>query len=257
MAEFHDEFEQLLKKGILDKKSILPSFFSDVVKESFVVPDHITEAIIKNQQVTNAKKPEVKSIYGVFKTLMAFFGESEKNVNKIFNDYRSFSDTCKKHPILLFNEADALISKRHSNSHSTMTNVENAIQNILLEALENFNGIFFATTNMIRNFDSAFARRFLYKIEFQPPELPIKEKIWQSKIDHLTKDESIKIVRKYTLTGGQIDNDEELRIKMKLYITHDLKMELLSFGENVEMIKPESLRKGMMQSLEQAINKYH
>lgn len=49
IAEYHDDFERLLEKGLLDKKSILPSFFSDIVKESFAVPDHITEAIIKNR----------------------------------------------------------------------------------------------------------------------------------------------------------------------------------------------------------------
>jgi SpoVK/Ycf46/Vps4 family AAA+-type ATPase len=109
-------------------------------------------------------------------------------------------------PILLFNEADALISKRHMYSHSTSMNVENAIQNILLEELENFEGIFFATTNMISNFDRAFARRFLFKVEFQTPGPTVKEKIWQSKLEHLTKNETIRIARKYTLTGGQIDN---------------------------------------------------
>lgn len=38
-----------------------------------------------------------------------------------------------------------------------------------------------------------------------------------------------------------IDNDEELRISLKLYPTHDFFMELLSFGENVKVIAPESL----------------
>ncbi|MGM0566312.1 MAG: helix-turn-helix transcriptional regulator [Bacteroidota bacterium] len=52
------------------------------------------------------------------------------------------------------------------------------------------------------------------------------------------------------------DNGNELRIKMKLYITHDLKMEILSFGESVEVIKPESLRKGMKASLLKAISHY-
>lgn len=38
-----------------------------------------------------------------------------------------------------------------------------------------------------------------------------------------------------------VDNDTELRISMFLYITHDLIMELLSYGETVRVIKPESL----------------
>ncbi|MEG0915545.1 MAG: WYL domain-containing protein [Myroides sp.] len=38
-----------------------------------------------------------------------------------------------------------------------------------------------------------------------------------------------------------IDNDNELRIQLKLFITHDFFMELLSFGENLKVFKPQSL----------------
>lgn len=38
-----------------------------------------------------------------------------------------------------------------------------------------------------------------------------------------------------------IDNKEELRIKLTLFITHDFFMELLSYGENLRVIKPDSL----------------
>lgn len=37
------------------------------------------------------------------------------------------------------------------------------------------------------------------------------------------------------------DNDEELRVKLTLFVTHDFFMELLSFGENVKVIQPDSL----------------
>lgn len=39
----------------------------------------------------------------------------------------------------------------------------------------------------------------------------------------------------------EIDNDDELRIKLKIFITLDFIMELLSYGENVKVIKPDSL----------------
>jgi len=35
-----------------------------------------------------------------------------------------------------------------------------------------------------------------------------------------------------------IDNQEELRISLNIYITEDFKMEILSFGENVKVLKP-------------------
>ena len=38
-----------------------------------------------------------------------------------------------------------------------------------------------------------------------------------------------------------VDNIEELKISLHLYITHDLIMELLSYGEEVEVISPNKL----------------
>jgi len=38
-----------------------------------------------------------------------------------------------------------------------------------------------------------------------------------------------------------IDNEDELQIKLKLCITHDLIMELLSYGDNMKVLKPKSL----------------
>ena len=38
-----------------------------------------------------------------------------------------------------------------------------------------------------------------------------------------------------------IDNEDELQIKLKLCLTHDLIMELLSFGDNMKVVKPKAL----------------
>jgi predicted DNA-binding transcriptional regulator YafY len=38
-----------------------------------------------------------------------------------------------------------------------------------------------------------------------------------------------------------IDNEEELRVKLTLFITHDFFMELLSYGKNLRVLKPDSL----------------
>ncbi|MGV6945249.1 helix-turn-helix transcriptional regulator [Sphingobacterium kyonggiense] len=38
-----------------------------------------------------------------------------------------------------------------------------------------------------------------------------------------------------------IDNEDELRIQLKIFITHDFFMELLSYGQNLKVIKPQSL----------------
>ena len=39
-----------------------------------------------------------------------------------------------------------------------------------------------ATTNLTKNLDSAFERRFLYKIEFEKPEVETRKAIWRSLI---------------------------------------------------------------------------
>ena len=52
------------------------------------------------------------------------------------------------------------------------------------------------------------------------------------------------------------DNDEELIIKLTLFITHDFFMEILSFGENVKVIKPDSLINDLKTALKNALNLY-
>jgi SpoVK/Ycf46/Vps4 family AAA+-type ATPase len=135
-----------------------------------------------------------------------WFGESEKIIKHIFTDYKAYSKDCEQMPILLFNEADAIISKRKENSASGVSQTENAIQNILLEELENFEGIFFATTNLVNHFDSAFERRFLFKIEFRKPDTLVKARIWNSKLPSLSEPECQKLANRFDFSGGQIDN---------------------------------------------------
>lgn len=53
-----------------------------------------------------------------------------------------------------------------------------------------------------------------------------------------------------------IDNDEELRIKLKLCITLDLIMELLSFGDNMKVLQPSSLADQIKTAHEDAFKQY-
>ncbi|MFA9212400.1 MAG: helix-turn-helix transcriptional regulator [Candidatus Methylacidiphilales bacterium] len=53
-----------------------------------------------------------------------------------------------------------------------------------------------------------------------------------------------------------VDNEDELKIKLKLYLTHDLLMELLSFGDNVKVIEPKTLADEIKQSHEMAFKQY-
>ena len=135
-----------------------------------------------------------------------WFGESEKKIKRIFTSYKAFSEGCEQTPILLFNEADAIFSRRMELGNSSVEQTENAIQNIILEELENFDGILIATTNLIRNFDPAFERRFLFKIEFRKPDMKAKKEIWKNKLPHLTDSDRVKLAAQFDFSGGQIDN---------------------------------------------------
>ena len=52
------------------------------------------------------------------------------------------------------------------------------------------------------------------------------------------------------------DNEAELQIKLKLYLTHDFQMELLSFGENVKVLKPKRLINEIKESQKNAFEQY-
>jgi len=137
-----------------------------------------------------------------------WYGNTEKNVKRIFTDYRNLARTSPLMPILLFNEADAILSVRQTmagNSHST-DKTENAIQNIILQEMESFDGIMIATTNLTVNLDKAFERRFLYKVEFHKPTLEAKQHIWQAMLPNVEEDVLHRLAMSYDLTGGQIEN---------------------------------------------------
>ncbi|MGJ0359975.1 ATP-binding protein [Aliarcobacter cryaerophilus] len=159
-------------------------------------------------------------------------GESEKNTKAIFDEYYKACEILKTKPILLFNEADAIISKR-LDVNDAVGQMNNTMQNILLEELENFDGIFMATTNLIDNMDDAFSRRFLNKIKFDRPTAKTREFIWKSKLPEL-EDKIYEKLSKYDLSGGQIEN-----VTRKYLINKILNQKEFDFDEILEYIKEE------------------
>lgn len=133
-------------------------------------------------------------------------GESEKNIKEIFDRYRTAVEHSEVAPILLFNEADAIISQRMNNAQRSVDKMDNAIQNIILEEIEKLDGILIATTNLAGNMDSAFERRFIYKIEFKKPTVEAKCSIWKSMIPSLDESVVNMVAQKYDLSGGEIEN---------------------------------------------------
>lgn len=142
----------------------------------------------------------------VSKIKSCWVGESEKNIKNLFDTYRDKVKKSEKAPILLFNEADAIINKRQEGAERAVDKMENSIQNIILQEMEDLNGIMIATTNLAQNMDKAFERRFLYKIKFEKPTLEARMHIWQEMIPTLSEDDTMTLAEKYEFSGGQIEN---------------------------------------------------
>ena len=170
------------------------------------------------------------------KILSMYVGESEKNVRKIFDDYKDLAVKTKSEPILLLNEADQFLSNRVSGQISGSDKMHNQMQNIFLEQIERFSGILIATTNLLESIDKAFSRRFNYKIEFLKPEETQRIQLWEKLLpEHLPLEDGFNIdkLKKYPLTGGQI----EMIIKntaYKLAVEEDALFKVSDFIEEIE-----------------------
>ncbi len=142
------------------------------------------------------------------KILSMYVGESEKNVRKIFDEYKDLTNKTKSEPVLLLNEADQFLSNRVSGQISGSDKMHNQMQNIFLEQIEKFNGILIATTNLLDSIDKAFSRRFNYKIEFLKPDESQRVELWQKLLPKnlpLEENFDIEKLKTYQLTGGQIE----------------------------------------------------
>lgn len=84
--------------------------------------------------------------------------------------------------------------------------MENSIQNIILQEMEDMDGILIATTNLTSNLDKAFERRFLYKVRFNKPSAEARSHIWTSMIPELSEAEAAKLAQDFDFSGGQIEN---------------------------------------------------
>lgn len=135
-----------------------------------------------------------------------YVGESEAKLKSIFSNYRSCCKNSKVIPILLLNEGDAILSKRLNNVEKSVDQMSNALQNILLEEMENLEGIMIVTTNLTNNLDSAFERRFIFKIQFDKPNKEVKARIWKSMIEDLNEEESAELAEMFDISGGEIEN---------------------------------------------------
>lgn len=165
-------------------------------------------------------------------------GESEKNIKGIFMRYKELCKNCELQPILFFNEADAIFGKRNENAEYSADKMNNAMQNIILQELEDLDGILVATTNLSGTLDPAFERRFLFKVEFKKPSVEAKSKIWMSIMKgSISGDEAYGLATRFDLSGGEIEN-----IARKQTIDYILEGEQPNIDRLIELCEEEQMK---------------
>jgi len=161
-----------------------------------------TETVLQLAKKTHRKVVQVN----LSQLRSMWVGESEKNLQGIFTDYAELMRTSTYTPILLFNEGDGILNTRNDNPHSAVDKMENTLQNIVLQAMETFQGIMIVTTNLQSVLDKAFSRRFIFQIKFNKPDESARANILHSMLPDLPEDTVTAIAHSYRLTGGQIEN---------------------------------------------------
>jgi SpoVK/Ycf46/Vps4 family AAA+-type ATPase len=130
-------------------------------------------------------------------------GETEKNLARLFD---AATDS---QAVILFDEADALFSRRTDvkSSNDRHANMETGY---LLQRLDSFDGIAILTTNLSRSIDRAVARRISMRIDFPFPDDETRVALWKA---HLPGDlptagdlELERLARACPMTGGYVRN---------------------------------------------------
>jgi hypothetical protein len=132
-----------------------------------------------------------------------YIGETEKNLERIF------AEAERVNGVLFFDEADALFGKRSEvrDAHDRYANVETAF---LLQRMETFDGVAILATNLRANLDEAFTRRLDAIIDFPPPDVEYRRRIWEMALrPGLPRADDIDLdvlAQRFNLTGGNIRN---------------------------------------------------
>src|SRR4029077_13572514 len=131
-----------------------------------------------------------------------YIGETEKNLSHLL------ARAEQAEVILLFDEADSLFGKRTDITDSN-DRFANAQTNYLLQRIENYDGIVLLTSNSQARFDTAFARRIDFVIEFSQPGPEERRAIWLSHLgprSGLAPNELNQLAALIDFTGGHIRN---------------------------------------------------
>lgn len=130
-----------------------------------------------------------------------YVGETEKNLAKVFDEAE------KGRAMLLFDEADALFTKR-TQVKSSVDRYANLEVAYLLQRMEQFEGVTVLTTNHEANLDDAFKRRIKYRIYFPMPDAETRGRLYKSLMPRaapVRKDIPWDLLgEQFEITGGHI-----------------------------------------------------
>lgn len=134
-----------------------------------------------------------------------WLGETPKNVVAVFRLAR------ERHAVLLFDEADAIASRRSVSPDQSSQRETNAVISVLLQELESFSGVVIFATNMAANFDPAFERRIRTHVLFEMPGVEEREQIWRvqlhPRLTPLARDVDFRqLAERFEASGGDIRN---------------------------------------------------
>src|SRR5690606_7782075 len=113
-----------------------------------------------------------------------YIGETAKHLRQIF------ARAARMNAVLLFDEADALFSKR-TDVNDAHDRYANADTSYLLQLLEEYRGIVVLATNKKQNIDPAFIRRVRYVFDFPRPDVAERRRIWRQVIGELCGAETL------------------------------------------------------------------
>ncbi|MEI7981491.1 MAG: AAA family ATPase [Bacteroidota bacterium] len=202
----YSEISELLQPANYDK--LVKRLRKNGMKTGFAMLFEGPPGTGKTESVYQLARASGRNVFQVTISALKskWYGDSEKLIKGLFDRYRKLVLKSEIVPLLLFNEADGVFSIRRKNTDSSIDTTENSIQTIILQELEDLNGILIATTNLADNLDKAFDRRFMYKVHFGKPTVEARYHIWQEKIPSFTGTVAQTMAESHELSGGQIDN---------------------------------------------------
>lgn len=143
-------------------------------------------------------------VVNVAELVSKWVGDTAKNIKAVFVDAK------KRDAILVFDEGEALFSRRCGDTSSSTARHDTMNVALLLQSIEQFPGVCIVITNQKHIIDEAFFRRFRLVLDFGKPDIAAREKMWKMLVPKdtpLSSDVSFSdLAARFELCGGDMKN---------------------------------------------------